>query len=46
MNKLENESKIKKILISIMMILATIIIAIYIYNMFSIATKGVDIIKI
>ncbi len=43
MNKLENESKIKKILISIMMILATIIIAIYIYNMFSIATKGVDI---
>ena len=43
MNKLETESKIKKVLIVIMMILAFIIIAIYIYNMISIATTGVDI---
>ena len=43
MNKLETESKIKKVLIVIMMILAFIIIAIYVYNMISIATTGVDI---
>lgn len=43
MNKLETESKIKKVLTVIMMILAFIIIAIYVYNMISIATKGVDI---
>lgn len=43
MNKLENERKIKKVLIVIMMVLAAIIIAIYIYNVISIATTGVDI---
>lgn len=43
MNKLENESKIKKVLIVIMRVLAFIIIVIYIYNMISIATTGVDI---
>ena len=43
MNKLENDRRIKKILIVIMMVLAFIIIAIYIYNMVSVITTGVDI---